>query len=75
MGALLERWPSLQQLQRAHSGTLKKFFLQHNARSQNRIAERIQSVYQAVPATADQAVLAGEAAGRPRILGPAEDVR
>jgi hypothetical protein len=62
VGALLERWPSLQQLQRAHPGTLKKFFLQHNVRSQKRIEERIQSIYQAVPATADQAALQGEAA-------------
>ena len=62
VGALLERWPSLQELQRAHPGTLKKFFVQHNSRSQKRIEERIQSIYQAVPATHDQAVLRGEAA-------------
>jgi len=62
VGALLERWPSLQELQRAHPGTLKKFFVQHNGRSQKRIEERIQSIYQAVPATGDQAVLLGEAA-------------
>lgn len=62
VGALLERWPSLQELQRAHPGTLKKFFVQHNGRSQKRIEERIQSIYRAVPATGDQAVLYGEAA-------------
>jgi hypothetical protein len=62
VGALLERWPSLQELQRAHPGTLKKFFVQHNGRSQKRIEERIQSIYQSVPATGDQAVLHGEAA-------------
>jgi hypothetical protein len=57
-GALLQRWPSLQELQRAHPGTLKKFFLQHHGRSHKRIEERIQSIYQAVPA---------------RIFGPTED--
>jgi transposase len=62
VGALLERWPSLQELQRAHPGTLQKFFLQHNGRSQERIQERLQSIYQAVPATGDPAVLKGEAA-------------
>ena len=62
VGALLERWPSLQQLQRVHPGTLKKFFFQHNGRSHKRIEERIQSIYQAVPATDDPAVLHGEAA-------------
>ena len=62
VGALLERWPSLQELQRAHPGTLKKFFLEHHSRSHQLIQERIQSIYQAVPATGDQAVLQGEAA-------------
>jgi len=62
VGALLERWPSLQELQKAHPGTLQKFFRGHNSRSQKRIQERIQSLYQAVPATSDPAVLQGEAA-------------
>ena len=62
VGALLQRWPSLQELQHAHPGTLKKFFLGHNCRSQQRIEERIQAICQAVPATCDQAVLQGEAA-------------
>jgi transposase len=62
VGALLARWPTLQQLQRAHPGTLKKFLHEHNCRSEERIQERIQSIYQAVPATCDQAVLAGGAA-------------
>jgi hypothetical protein len=29
---LLERWPTLQQLQHAHPGTLRKFFREHNCR-------------------------------------------
>ena len=33
VGDLLERWPDLEQLQRAHPGTLRKFFHQHNCRS------------------------------------------
>jgi transposase len=59
VGDLLERWPSLEQLQRTHPGTLRRFFQQHNCRSQERIQERITAIYQAMPATKDQAVLEG----------------
>jgi transposase len=56
VGALLERWASLDQLQRAHPGTLRKFFDEHNCRSAGRIQERIDAVYTAVSATSDAAV-------------------
>jgi hypothetical protein len=57
VGDLLERWPNLQQLQRAHPGTVRKFFHQHNCRSEDLIQQRIASIYQAVPATQDAALL------------------
>ena len=38
---LLERWPTLQLLQRAHPGTLRKFFREHNCRSASRLKERV----------------------------------
>jgi transposase len=57
VGDLLERWSDLQQLQRAHPGTLRKFFHQHNCRSEPLLDERIQAIYQAIPATRDAAVL------------------
>jgi len=60
VGDLLERWPSLDQLQRAHPGTLRKFFHEHNCRSEERIQERIQAIYQAMPATRDPVVVEGE---------------
>src|SRR5215831_11421618 len=56
VGALLERWPSLDQLQRAHPGTLRKFFADYNCRSAECIQERIDAIYAAVPATNDAAV-------------------
>lgn len=56
--ALLERWPTLEQLQRAHPGTLHKFFIEQNCRSEERIQERIQAIYPATPAIQDQAMLA-----------------
>jgi transposase len=61
VGDLLERWPNLEQLQRAHDGTLRKFFHQHNCRSEDRIQERNDAIRQAVPATTDEAVLGAEA--------------
>ena len=44
VGALLQRWPSLQELQRSHPGTLRKFFHQHNCRAEKRIEERITAI-------------------------------
>jgi transposase len=57
VGDLLERWPSLEQLQRAHPGTLNRFFHEHNCRSQKLLEERMAAISQAIPATQDQAVL------------------
>jgi len=57
VGDLLQRWGSLGELQRAHPGTLRKFFHQHNCRSAELMEERITGIYQAIPATTDQAVL------------------
>jgi transposase len=55
--ALVERWSSLAELQRVHPGTLRKFFHEHNCRSEKLIEERIQAIYAAKPATDDAAVL------------------
>jgi transposase len=57
VGDLLERWPTLEQLQHAHPGTLRRFFHEHNCRTEKLIEERIAAIYQAIPATQDQAVL------------------
>ena len=48
VGALLERWPSLETLRRAHPGTLRQFFQKHNCRSAERNQERIDAIYAAV---------------------------
>lgn len=57
VGALLQRWPTLQDLQRSHRGTLRRFFHQHNCRGEERIEGRITAIYEAVPAVFDAAVL------------------
>jgi len=56
-GAFLQRWPSLQEAKRAHPGTLKRFFHEHNSRSEERITERMQAIQSGTPATSDVAVI------------------
>jgi transposase len=58
----LERWPTLQQLQRAHAETIERFFREHNSRSQARIDERVAAIRQALPAVHDTALLQAGAA-------------
>jgi len=53
----LERWPTLQQLQRAHVETIERFFREHNSRSQARIDERVEAIRKAVTAVEDTALL------------------
>jgi transposase len=60
VGDLLERWPTLDELKRCHDGTLRKFFHQHNCRSEQLIQKRIEAIRQAVPATQDEAVVQSE---------------
>ena len=57
VAALLDRWPVLPQLQRAHPGTLHRFFVEHNCRREELIQQRIQAIYAAVPATHDPVVI------------------
>src|SRR5215472_15083001 len=52
----LERWPSLEKLQRARPSTIERFFIDHNSRDPDRIKERLEQIRKAVPATTDLAV-------------------
>jgi transposase len=57
VGDLLQRWPALEQLQKAKPATLTKFFREHNCRNETKTQERIEQIRRAVPATHDQAVI------------------
>lgn len=57
VGDLLRRWPTLPELQKAGPATLRRFFHQHNCRSNQRLEERLQQIRQALPATRDAAVI------------------
>jgi transposase len=53
----LERWPSLEKLQRARPATIERFFIDHNSRDPSRIEERLEQIRKAVPAATDAAVV------------------
>lgn len=53
----LEKWPTLEQVQRARPATLRDFMHQHNCRDTDRIQKRLDEIRSAVPATTDQAVI------------------
>jgi transposase len=55
--AWLEKWPTLQEIQHCHPGTLRRFFRQHNCRSAERIEQRLEAIGQATPAVTDRALL------------------
>jgi hypothetical protein len=57
VGVLLERWPTLEALQKARSATLRSFFTQHNCRRAELIEQRLEQICQAVPAIRDAAVI------------------
>ena len=57
VGALLLRWPTLQALQKTSPKVLRKFFTQHNCRSEEAIQERLQQIPLAVAATTDAALV------------------
>ena len=54
---LLERWPSLEELQKVPPAELRKFFRQHRGRHQELTERRLQGIRQAMPAIQDRAVL------------------
>lgn len=56
-GDFLERWPSLQKLQKARPETLRKFFLQRHSCKADNIDRRLEEIRRAVPATHDAAVI------------------
>jgi transposase len=57
VGDLVQRWPTLPELQRSHPGTLRKFFHEHNCRAEERIRERMAAIQTAMPATTDAAIV------------------
>ncbi len=55
--ALLERWPTLEELQRVRPAALRSFFHKHHCRSEELIESRIKAIGEAMPALKDRAVV------------------
>lgn len=60
--ALLERWPTLQELQKARPATLRTFFLKQHCRKKELIESRVKAIAEAMPALKDRAVEEAKAA-------------
>ncbi len=58
----LERWPTLEKLQRARPTTITRFFIEHNSRDPDRIKDRLDQIRKAIPATTDAAVVTSSSA-------------
>lgn len=55
--AFLRRWPELTELKAAKPGTLKRFYYQHQVRSESLVQERLDRVAKALALTTDEARL------------------
>jgi transposase len=60
--ALLERWPTLEELQKARPATLRSFFRKHHCRQEELIESRIKAIGEAMPALKDRAVVEAKVA-------------
>jgi transposase len=54
----LERWPTLEKLQRAKPATIEQFLIEHGRRDAETIQRQLDKIEQARPAVTDQAVIA-----------------
>jgi len=57
VGALLERWPTLEELQKVPPAKLRGFFRKQHCRDQELVERRILAIGQAIPAIRDRAVI------------------
>ena len=58
--AFLERWPALSDVQKSRPATIRKFYTSHNSRTGgDYLDKRIDEIQKAIPATHDEAVIAG----------------
>jgi hypothetical protein len=55
--ALLERWPTLEELQKVPPPKLRTFFRKHHCRNGELIEGRILAIRQSIPAIRDRAVI------------------
>jgi transposase len=66
--ALLQRWPTLEELQKLSPGKLRTFFHRHHSRRRELMDRRILEIRQARPALTDGAILQAQAAVVPLLV-------
>jgi len=60
--ALLERWPALEELQKASPASLRAFLRKHRCRDRERMEQRMEAIRRAIPAIRDRAVIEAKSA-------------
>lgn len=66
--ALLERWPTLEELQKVSPGRLRSFFYRHHSRQRELIERRIREIGETRPALTDRAILQTQASVVPVLV-------
>jgi hypothetical protein len=59
---LLERWPALEELQKAPPASLRAFLRKHRCRDREQIEQRMEAIRQGIPAISDRAVIEAKSA-------------
>jgi transposase len=71
----LERWPTLEALQKAKTKTLERFFADHNSRSPEKIKTRLDEIRRAVTATHDSAVITASSSAALALVRVLREIR
>ena len=71
----LERWPTLERLQKVKPTTVLRFFAEHNSRNSEKIAARMEEIRCAVPATRDVAVIVSSSSAAVALVGVLQQIR
>jgi transposase len=71
----LERWPTLQAVQKAKAKTLERFFADHNSRNAEKIKARVDEIHRAVAATHDHAVMAASSSAALSLVRILREIR
>jgi transposase len=74
-GDFLKRWPMLERLQKVKPTTVQRFFAEHNSRSSEKIATRMEEIRCAVPATRDVAVIVSSSSAALALVGVLQQIR
>jgi transposase len=71
----LERWPTLESVQKARTKTLERFFADHNSRSPEKIKARLEEIRRAVTATNDSAVITASSSAALALVKVLHEIR